>query len=162
SAGFDGEDVPLAMKTDAKSVRMIVEESVRYDQASPEGSREWRYTAHPLGSGVVHLGPRHRSLFVNMFHQLHCIEYFAENLVRAHDGEREHLQHCLDFMRIMTLCRPDLTLELEDFSRRNFTSERTGAEHVCRDWTPAYNKATESYLAWRKIRDEQTSREGND
>ena len=95
-----------------------------------------------------------RALFSSMFHQLHCIGLFAkETLVASEGWERDwHVQHCFNFVREMILCHPDLTLEPGNFLEKNYTVERTGAVHICRDWTKVWEEVDKNFKAFKASR----------
>ncbi|KAL0961077.1 hypothetical protein HGRIS_006060 [Hohenbuehelia grisea] len=126
---------------------MRVEETVHYDQRTTSGQKEWPYT-RPQGSGNVRLGSGHQLYIASAFHQMHCIELFSAALIGDKEVTRGHLQHCLNYMREVALCRPDLTLEPGDFTERNFTTDRVGATHICRDWEAEYEAVASNTLEW--------------
>ncbi|KAJ7119459.1 hypothetical protein C8R44DRAFT_624141 [Mycena epipterygia] len=126
---------------------MVVEDTVRYRYPNSEAPKEWAY-ASPQGAGTYHARGQ-LSLFVSMLHQYHCIETFGQQLTRTRKAsDWGHLQHCLNYIREMTLCHPNLTLERGDFTRRNFTTERGGTIHVCRDLEPVYDSLRSNWMDW--------------
>jgi hypothetical protein len=74
------------------------------------------------------------------------------NKALAHSGDpnanAHHARHCLGYLRVMTLCNPDLTLEPGDFKRRNFTQEPFGATHECTDHKVVYDEMTTRFTQW--------------
>ncbi|KAJ6602431.1 hypothetical protein DFH09DRAFT_899992 [Mycena vulgaris] len=140
------------------SAKMMVEDTVRYRYPSYEAPKEWAY-ASPSGAGTYHADGQ-LSLFVSMLHQYHCIETFGQQLTRTRKAsDWGHLQHCLNYMREMTLCHPDLTLEPGDFTQRNFTTEHGGTIHVCRDLDPVYNSLRSNWMEWTRFQ-KSNDREG--
>ncbi|KAI0067444.1 hypothetical protein BV25DRAFT_1819781, partial [Artomyces pyxidatus] len=137
---YEGYDFPafLPMKP-RRPVELLVEESVHYSLTDPEAEDEW-FKYLPPGAGTVRLGNGHRPFIVAMFHQLHCLWYLRSELTNTIEPNWPHVQHCFNLLRNAVLCRPDLTLEAGDFTLRNFTEERTGASHVCRDWEALYDE----------------------
>lgn len=52
------------------------------------------------------------------------------------------------------MCAGNLTLEPGDFTKRNYTQERTGQTHVCRDWTAAYDALADNWVDWFQYKHE--------
>lgn len=119
---------------------MLAQESAHFDINSPASAEEWN-SLTPPGAGYVHLGPENRPFTISMFHQLHCLR----TLSTWNSG---HMQHCLNYLRQMILCNPDLTLEPADILDRDFETERVGSEHVCRDWSALYNEVIDNWETW--------------
>lgn len=136
----------LIPKDDGR-VRLMVEETTRYNYSTPEATAEGR-RGFPRGSGSFRLNGDNRAVFLSMYHQLHCVETMGQELIKTNKSHWPHLQHCLNFLREIALCRPDLTLEAGDFTQRNFRTERMGATHVCRDWTTLHDIADTNWLGW--------------
>lgn len=149
SVGFEGDDLPLRIplsKVD-HMVMMEVEESVHYSLVNdPEAHDEWIYGT-PYGGGTYRVGTLNRTLIVILFHQLHCVRTMGELL--AEGGTYHHAQHCLRYLREEILCEANTTLEPGDFTLSNFTEERVGATHVCRDWTHVYKEVEQNWAVWR-------------
>ncbi|EGO00641.1 hypothetical protein SERLA73DRAFT_178504 [Serpula lacrymans var. lacrymans S7.3] len=154
---FVGNDFPELLSIESRLVRMSVEESVHYSLADPEASDEWLWTA-PLGDNHIRLGPDMRMFAIPMFHQLHCLrgirEAMENGLSSLHHAQQEHIHHCFNYIRQWTLCSADVTLEPGDFMSRNFTTERVGATHTCRDWEPAYTVVNDRWFEWKKFKQE--------
>ncbi|PIL34537.1 hypothetical protein GSI_03315 [Ganoderma sinense ZZ0214-1] len=143
--------LPSARRGGAK---WIPEESVRYALTSPEAFDEWLWTA-TVGDGNVHFGPNRRLFVVSVTHQMHClrsVRVALENEGIPHGHAVGHLTHCLNFMRMHTLCAADTTLEPPDAFARNYTRERAGGEHVCMDWDAFYRDMRTNYLEWDEFR----------
>ncbi|KAF8142287.1 hypothetical protein K438DRAFT_1995144 [Mycena galopus ATCC 62051] len=134
-----------------RRTEMVVEDTVRYRYPNSEAPEEWT-VANPHGAGTYHFEGR-LSLFVTMLHQHHCIETFGQQITRTHKAnDWGHLQHCLNYLREMAMCQPDMTLEQGDFTKRNFTTERDGAIHVCRDLEPVYEALSGNWREWVKFK----------
>ncbi|KZV85739.1 hypothetical protein EXIGLDRAFT_803200, partial [Exidia glandulosa HHB12029] len=136
------ESFPLAGDLDV--VELVVEETVHYT-LSNQNDVEWASTA-AAGYGYCRLGPDDRLFILSMFHELHCLRYFNyafDNTVNA-----EHRLHCLSYLRHSILCSPDLTLEPDDFVERDFTTDRVGETHECRDWSAIYAELDENWERW--------------
>ena len=127
---------------------MVVEESVHYSITAPEAINEWLYNS-PFGTGSVRLGPNKRGFFVSMFHELHCLRLMRTALASAPKSPMiDHSFHCLNYLRQSALCASDTTLEPGDFMQRDFTLDRIGATHVCRDWDPIYEDLRINWVEW--------------
>ncbi|KAJ7574919.1 hypothetical protein C8J56DRAFT_802349, partial [Mycena floridula] len=148
------DGIPQVLPGDySATVQMVVQDSDQYRYPNPGVKDEW-YDGLPYGAGVVQTsGP---TLFISMVHQYHCIETFGQKMTRIDKAKDwSHMQHCLNYIREMALCNPDLTLEPGDFAGRNFSAERVSAVHVCRDLGPVYEKLERNWLEWVDFRDSQ-------
>jgi len=132
---------------EAPFVKTFVEETRRYNLSTTEGKDEWA-KSYPHGSGSYRLAADSRAVFLAMFHQLHCVETFGKQVIQTGQESWPHLQHCLNYLREMALCRPDLTLEPGDFTKRDFEMYRSPSLHVCRDWEVASDILTRNWLDW--------------
>lgn len=137
--GVENGEVPLAL--------MTVEESVHYPVLGYESDDRW-FSITSDSWGYVRLGPDDRQFVVTMFHELHCLRMLSRAFSKAGDVSPDHVKHCLNYIRQGVLCAPDLTLEFGNFEDRDFTSERTGATHVCRDWSLIYTAMDENFRSW--------------
>lgn len=139
---------------------MTMEESVHYSIDEPEAEDEWLWTG-PAGDHHARLGDDYRAFTVSMFHELHCTRVMRR-LVYASPGkwreltpaQQGHIHHCFVYLRLWSLCAADTTLEPGDFAHRNFTTERTGATHVCKDWDPVYDFIEDGWGKWTAARTE--------
>ncbi|KJA22214.1 hypothetical protein HYPSUDRAFT_108340, partial [Hypholoma sublateritium FD-334 SS-4] len=59
-----------------------------------------------------------------------------------------HLHHCLNYLRQIILCRPDLTLEPGKFNGDVFVGPSMGSVHVCRDWRIPYAFLAKDMQMW--------------
>lgn len=131
---------------------MAVEETVHFPIQGSDAAEEWDTTI-PQGSGFFRLGPENRPFSMSIFHQLHCLR-----LLRTFLGDPEniwtdgHMQHCLNYLRQMILCNPDLTLEPADIMTRDFRTERAGSTHVCMDWSQLYDEMADNFSRWEVAR----------
>ncbi|KAF9038916.1 hypothetical protein BDZ89DRAFT_1061014 [Hymenopellis radicata] len=130
-------------------VLLTVEESVRYPVAGSASDDDWFSLQLGSGSaGYVRLGSEERIFVVNMFHELHCLRLLNLAFDPVKVVLEGHIQHCLNYLRQMTMCKPDLTLERMGWEERNFEVERVGATHVCRDWSMVYAAVEDNYARW--------------
>ncbi|KAH8726601.1 hypothetical protein GQ44DRAFT_738756 [Phaeosphaeriaceae sp. PMI808] len=88
-----------------------------------------------------------RSTFA-VFHQLHCLDglrhgYWALFSIASEGKGMEgteipfhasprHIRHCIDLLRNVLMCQPDLTLEVKDDELGGVTG--FGTEHQCVNW----------------------------
>ncbi|KAK7032904.1 hypothetical protein R3P38DRAFT_2521166 [Favolaschia claudopus] len=152
SYSYVGDDFPTMLPGVplGDKVKMVVEESVHYSLSS-EARPAW-YAAFPDGVGSVRLGTHHRTFFVSMYHELHCLQQFRDTLVDLNPHVAwGHLHHCLNYLRERALCQADLTLEPGDFTERNFARDRVGATHVCRDWNAVISVVDENWNDWVSV-----------
>jgi len=158
SYSYVGGDYPrrLPLTKSLQPIAMTVEESAHYAFMGEEAPMEYLWTA-PIGDNHVRLGPDHRFFAVAMFHQIHCLRGFRDamegKLPHGHHFEG-HLHHCLNYVRQWSLCSADTTLEPGDFTKRNFTIERTGATHTCLDWEPIYEDVADRWHEWSQYQKE--------
>ncbi|KAK0224464.1 hypothetical protein EDD85DRAFT_959612 [Armillaria nabsnona] len=136
---------------DTSLVRMVVEDTVHFRHSNPTAQMEWKYS-YPRGLGSFRAGPDHLAYFITTFHELHCVESLGKMLVTASNRDWGHTQHCLNMLRQLALCHPDLTLEPGDFMERNFTEERIGEEHICNDWEGVSDAGTHNWVEWYEWR----------
>lgn len=147
-----GLDYPETWPIETGEVAMTVEETVHYPITGLDAQEEWASSASD-GFGYIRLGTESRAFAVDVFHQLHCLRHMRKALAGDHSVYTEqHMQHCLNFIRQMTMCNPNLTLEPADVLSRAIDVERVRATHVCRDWRVVYEKMTENWTSWRKQR----------
>jgi len=143
---FVGDDYPTRIPKSSygsSGVRLVVEDSVRYTIDQPESTLEWQWTG-PAGRGDLVFGGNQRFFSMSMAHQLHCLRAihraFAEDeIISGH--VREHLTHCLNYLRQAALCAADSTLEPPNVLSRNFSDVgvgRVGGEHRCADYPRLY------------------------
>ncbi|KAF9017605.1 hypothetical protein BDZ89DRAFT_1022061 [Hymenopellis radicata] len=134
-----GDDFPEFWDVPTSPISLIVEESAHYDILYADAKEEWATNA-PYGKGYVRSGPEYRVYALDLFHQIHCLRNMRLALATDdHTPKMEgHIQHCLNFIRMLALCNPNLTLEPADVLDRDFETERVGATHVCTDWREYY------------------------
>ncbi|KAK0500810.1 hypothetical protein EDD18DRAFT_1145962 [Armillaria luteobubalina] len=142
---FIDNDFPEHWPLNLPNVLMIMEESSHYGISGLDSREEWATTA-TYGFGYLRLGQEQRRFALSMWHQLHCLRLMRTALDGDYgQGVREHMQHCLAYFRQMILCNPDLTLEPADMLTRNYEIQRTGATHVCKDWSKVYDAMGRNY-----------------
>ncbi|KAJ7284606.1 hypothetical protein C8J57DRAFT_1217019 [Mycena rebaudengoi] len=152
SYSYIGDDFPLMLPGVLdKTVKMVAEESVHFSLSStPEAKAVW-YAAFYDGDGSVNLGPHHRTFFVSMYHEIHCLQQFRDTLAERKSFAWGHLHHCLNYMRERALCQADMTLEPGDFRARNFAEDRVGATHICRDWNAVISVVDANWNDWVSV-----------
>lgn len=145
----------MALPTSTGHVLMRTSDiTARYNSTTPEALEEWM-TIFPAGAGGYRLhalnsSESNRAVFVAMYHEMHCVQTLANALVRNHKEEWPHLHHCLNYLRQIILCRPDLTLEPGKFDDDIFVGTSMGSVHVCRDWRIPYAFLAKDMQMWIK------------
>lgn len=86
----------------------------------------------PRGGGFVTLGPNKRKFGITMFHQLRCLGYIRQSIAAESADDMQYADHCLNYLRQMTLCHSDITLEPAMDENLALDTSRT---HTCKDWT---------------------------
>ena len=92
-----------------------------------------------------------------LHHERHCMWMLRGALADGMDeslASDEHATHCLNYIRQMVLCYPDLTLEPPDVLNRDYETRRYGATHVCYDWESQLKWGDENSDEWFKLKDE--------
>ena len=136
---------------DVDTVLVPVEESVHYAILGARADREWLSLAEP-SFGYVRLGPKDRVFVVTMFHELHCLRMLNRAFSKLPGATVGHIKHCLNYIRQGILCQPDLTLEPGNFEDRDFSVERIGGTHTCRDWTELYDAVEDTWAEWNRYK----------
>ena len=124
-----------------------MEESVHYPPLGEPTEEEWLSIASP-SYGYVRLGPEDRTFVVSMYHVLHCLRMLNRAFSKLPGATVGHIKHCLNYIRQGILCQPDLTLEPGNFEDRDFSVERIGGTHMCRDWEHVYKFVDQNYDVW--------------
>lgn len=144
-----GDDHPsyLVNPTDLPAVALDVEDSVHYDLGTPDAFDDWDA---PIGfHDWYELGPRMHAYTPTMAHDLHCLTTFHDALYsRNPEATPGHVQHCLNYLRQMILCDPDLTLEDADALEVDHYLRPGGTAHVCRDWTAVWRESERARTEW--------------
>ncbi|KAJ7124096.1 hypothetical protein C8R43DRAFT_899204, partial [Mycena crocata] len=150
-----GDDYPeLWDVTSLGKVGMVVEETRAYPIDGGYNALESWATTSPKGLGYVRLGSEQRAFAISMFHQLHCVRLMRAALAGRYDPYAQgHMQHCLNYLRQMILCSPNLTLEPANVLTRDFEVDRVGATHICSDWSGMYQDAADNWNNWLLSRD---------
>lgn len=126
---------------------LTVEESTHYPVLGAASDKEW-FSITSTSYGYVRLGPEGRLFDTSMSHELHCLRVLNLAFGKTRVPDAGHIQHCLNYIRQSILCNPDLTLERGNFEDRDFSTEKFGATHVCRDWSVWYNVMDENNAKW--------------
>ena len=147
-----GDDYPTELPVDiSDGVLMTVEDSSRFPLYGEQAKKDWDSTA-PKGVGYARLGANNRILCTSFGHQMHCLRTLRVALDNPNHpfAMFGHAQHCMNYLRQMTLCDADLTLEPFDPLQRNFTAEPLGAIHECKDWNKVYVELNGNWDDWLK------------
>jgi hypothetical protein len=83
-----------------------------------------------------------------MFHELKCLDMIRDALVQ--DGEshrRPDIQHCMDYIRQMSLCRSDMTLQ--NLRRIDHQVTDWFTTYTCKDWNAVYEAVGANQAAYR-------------
>ncbi|KZV92306.1 hypothetical protein EXIGLDRAFT_675323, partial [Exidia glandulosa HHB12029] len=158
SAAWLGNDFPeeFPMHPFAK-VKLTVEDSTHLQILDDAATHDWS-RGFPSSGGYVYLGPHRRKFALSMFHSMHCLGQLQSVLSGTGNPiERpsSHVQHCMNYLRLLIMCQPDLTLEPMS---RHVHDERhvngvdgLGVTHTCRDWSQVYSSVElnwDDYQAW--------------
>ncbi|EJD50119.1 hypothetical protein AURDEDRAFT_143522 [Auricularia subglabra TFB-10046 SS5] len=104
------------------------------------------------------IGPNHHMAAPTMYHERHCLRLIHRALFPdlVYDKTTNgHAQHCLSYLRQMTLCRPDLTLEPPDVLSHRIDVFSSGrSTHVCGNWSLAVERGHEMLSEWRELVDD--------
>ncbi|KZV89601.1 hypothetical protein EXIGLDRAFT_721174 [Exidia glandulosa HHB12029] len=136
-----GDDHPdyLVFPSDLPTVALDVQTSpAHYGVGTPEAYDAWDWITEE--HNWYKLGPTKHAYTPVMAHDLHCLKTFHDAMF-AKTLKGGHIQHCLQYLRQVILCDPDLTLEAPDELDRDFTqvdAARVGTTHVCRDWSTVW------------------------
>ncbi|KAF9000123.1 hypothetical protein BDQ17DRAFT_1427388 [Cyathus striatus] len=115
-------------------------------------------TIYPPGKGFVRLNDKY--YLITMYHQVHCVRAFSKTIQEYKKGNRtipddrrEHLIHCLSYLRQGVLCNSDVALEPAHLGRTvngEIVHAAYGDDvtHECRDWTEVYAWAEKNYKEW--------------
>ncbi|KAJ7100377.1 hypothetical protein C8R44DRAFT_716480 [Mycena epipterygia] len=171
---YVGDDYPELWPVSSHEDVVLTAHETRWYPIHGEDAQEMWATTSSKGFGYVRLGPEHRAFAVAMFHQLHCVRLLRAALDGRYDAmSRGHMHHCLNYIRQMILCAPNLTLEppgalpplpppgvfppSSDFDTHDwdfdtpdwdFETQRAGATHVCADWEGMYADAADNWHEW--------------
>jgi len=139
---YVGSDFPQEWPIIRKPVVMAAELTVHYNLTSPSGIADY-HALIPGGDGLVHLGPHKTPYTISMFHQLRCLDIVREEMTREQEalsgGRRAQLvNHCMNYLRQMVLCRADGFLETfqDDSDERAVDLFESW---VCKDWEAVYH-----------------------
>ncbi|KAJ6498097.1 hypothetical protein C8R47DRAFT_318690 [Mycena vitilis] len=139
------DNFPEFWEVHAEDIALVVQESIHYPITGIDAKEDWASNS-PAGYGYLRLGPEKRHYALDLAHQLHCLRNIRGGL--AGDRSKKmlwHVQHCLNFLRMMALCMPNLTLEPVDVLERDFEIHRAGATHVCKDWRQYFEHMEENW-----------------
>ena len=138
---------------DVRDAIMLPEDTVHYLINGDDAQQQWETQLPTIGEGWVCLGPERRPFALTMYHELHCLGRLRlaleDGANRTYEAQAEHVQHCLNYLRMMILCRADVTLEPVIDS--SLAVDLTQA-HMCRDWVQVYEEASKNAKECRKHR----------
>lgn len=101
---------------------------------------------------MIHVGPSHTPYTVAMMHQRRCLDALREQLSRPRlERDVEPTEHCLNYLRQMTMCRGDL-VDWYQYAHK-INSLNRNAVRRCKDWTAVYEKVWDNqkeHSAWLK------------
>ncbi len=129
-------------------VALYLHDSIHYAVDTEDGAMEFAQLL-PAGSHLVHLrdGSEIATYTVSMFHQLRCLDIIRDAYVStsAPPSLSVPTQHCLNYLRQMSLCRPRLQLESgkDGYGKRDVATRPYDA--VCHDWTALYEAAEDNH-----------------
>ncbi|KXN87294.1 hypothetical protein AN958_08983, partial [Leucoagaricus sp. SymC.cos] len=148
---YQGHDfpniLPLPTPTFERTFPVIAEETVHYALHGNGSDDEWS-SLTPDGHNFVRLGEDQRLFVLTMFHEMHCLDVLHKAFRKDPLASPGHIHHCLNYLRQGALCSPDLSLEPGNFEEKDFSVERAGATHVCRDWEIVYEAMSKSMSRW--------------
>ncbi|KZV92733.1 hypothetical protein EXIGLDRAFT_614000, partial [Exidia glandulosa HHB12029] len=149
------EDFPMPP---LETVRHTVEDTVHYQLFDEAAHAEWE-SVFPSGGGFAYLGPNKRKFSLAMFHSLHCLQQIREAITGLDDplapvtSPHSHVHHCLNYVRSLILCSPDLTLEPQSYYLHDQLHKQgvdgLGVTHTCRDWTQVYAALEENWAQYQ-------------
>ncbi|THU78141.1 hypothetical protein K435DRAFT_973658 [Dendrothele bispora CBS 962.96] len=150
-----GSDISQKLQLATENmIRMGIEESIHFAlDNSSRADQEWS-KSEPYGKGVVR-DQENRPFLVSMFHELHCLHYLGAELGSKNKDHWPHTQHCLNMLRQWILCEADVTLEAGDFADKDFSSDRQGETHMCRNWEVVYQEMKNNWVGWYRYQVEQ-------
>jgi len=140
---------------------MRVENTVHYAIGTELGVVEWK-SLLPLGNGTIYLKASdntHQEFTASIFHQLRCLDIIRQGIISFRGGANAEahrsspsplVQHCMDYMRQMVLCRSTSQLQ----SVRNHTGTRitvSDVTQVCKDWTTVFREAEINYAKYGSV-----------
>lgn len=134
-----------------ETVHMSYETSRHYSIDSHVGEAEWNATL-PTGGAIVYLGPHREPFTISMFHQLRCLNIVRTAILDTRSERprhrtrhvQGHVNHCMNYLRQMVLCRMDTTLEsVRATLGRGITV--WDMTHTCKDWTAVYEAAERNH-----------------
>lgn len=137
-------------------VFMTFEDTYHYSINTTISELEWNSTL-PTGGAVVFLGPHRKPFTVSVFHQLRCLNIVRMAILQVHQGVLlggrgdggELVNHCMNYLRQMVLCRTDTTLEtVRAITGRGITV--WDITHTCKDWETVYEAAEKNALEYRR------------
>lgn len=136
---------------EVSDVLLNVENSGHYQLNGTKADLEW--SSLVPGDGIVYVGSDHQPFMPSVFHQLRCLDVLRQAYV-LQVGEEGALgaasRHCLNYLRQMIMCRPNLRLEpvVDPFGPH---AVDPWSPLTCKDWRSLYNafrQNKDAHAAW--------------
>ncbi|KAJ7679918.1 hypothetical protein B0H17DRAFT_943731, partial [Mycena rosella] len=93
---------------------------------------------------------------LDVFHELHCLnmirkaldpDYYPDWNINAVERSREHVSHCVDWIRQATMCHSDTSVLVWQWNERhNQSTPRARVPHMCRNFESIQTWAREHEL----------------
>ncbi|EPQ55667.1 hypothetical protein GLOTRDRAFT_40767, partial [Gloeophyllum trabeum ATCC 11539] len=107
----------------------------------------------PSGGHLVYINGDGRTepYTVTLFHQLRCLDIYRREYIADPPPEKPSplIRHCMNYLRQMVLCHPNMGLESVHRTRGSVTSQPHDA--VCNDWARIYEEAEQNWRAQRRF-----------
>jgi hypothetical protein len=155
TVSHQGYDVPHRWPSvPAGSVHMPFENTVHFAMDGEFADAEWQALL-PRGQGLLSMNGSEEMFSIGMFHQLRCLDIVRSALAEIFrhpekgtpyaDDQPIIVQHCMDYLRQMTICHADLTaLSVKDIVGKRGHVEASDVTHTCRtDFAAVYAAAEE-------------------
>ncbi|KLO18222.1 hypothetical protein SCHPADRAFT_125398 [Schizopora paradoxa] len=138
---------------DLGEVRMLSENTKRYELADDGGAEAWEKLVPKDGGIIYRRNPSTGEVedyTISMFHQLRCLTALRAELLRPTRFETPRapnepiLKHCFNYIRQMVLCRSDTYLE----NLRKSIGENSLSVtpiRICKDWRKVYEAVENQY-----------------
>jgi len=125
------------------SILVPFEDSSHYQAKGPSADAEW--SALVPDDGLLYLGHDSQPYTMSMFHQLQCLDIIRKSILNTVGGDAAVgisskdglVNHCINYMRQMALCRADDALE--DGVAEPIPNVFVNRMYTCRDWRKAYD-----------------------
>jgi hypothetical protein len=134
----------------SEPVAMTIHDTRRYD-LTPSGVEDYAALLPP-GGHLVYFGSPPKAHTSTLFHQMKCLGVIHVALIDIPSDSvatpTPLVSHCLNYLRQMILCRPNL--RLESVTNANASSEKEYVT-VCRNWETVYAAAEQNHIAFSAL-----------